>query len=286
MHYILRNNQIIPRTEAVTDIDDRGYQFGDGIYEVVRLYGGRPFMMDEHLTRLWRSARELGIGFNFTREELEDRLDRLAKKNSAGTSALYIQVTRGVYSRIQEFPPTDLPVQVTAYVRELARPEEKIAHGVHAVLVPDIRWLRCDIKSLNLIPNILARQTAKEKECYEAIQHRDHVVTEGAFSNAYRVSGTTVFTHPESHWVLSGVTRSRVLEVCAQAGISVKEEPFTVEELFASDEFFITSTTNEVMPVVKVDDQAIGSGKPGDVTKQIQSLYERSIFSAGQERLK
>ncbi|MEX2381611.1 MAG: D-amino-acid transaminase [Opitutales bacterium] len=279
MKIILQNDLIIPRGDAVADIDDRGYQFGDGIYEVIRYYGGRPFMMEEHLTRLWRSARELGIEIEFTQEELEARLGDLAKKSAAGTGALYIQVTRGVYSRIQEFPPSDLPVQLTAYFRELVRPDEKIATGVAVALVPDIRWLRCDIKSLNLIPNVLGRQKAKERGCYEAIQHRDSVVTEGAFSNVFRISGKTVFTHPANNFVLSGVTRGRVLEVCAAGGVVVEEEAFTVEELLSADEVFITSTTNEVMPVVKVDDKVIGGGKPGAMTKRIQSLYEQSIFN-------
>lgn len=279
MSKLLQNDRIISRSDAVADIDDRGYQFGDGIYEVIRFYGGRPFMMEEHLARLWRSARELGMEIDFTQDELMQRLADLAKEDSAGTGALYIQVTRGVYPRIQEFPPSDLPVQLIAYFRELDRPEEKIATGVAVTLTPDIRWLRCDIKSLNLIPNTLARQKARERGCYEAIQHRDRVVTEGAFSNVFRVSGQTVFTHPANHFVLSGVTRGRVLDVCASGGIQVKEETFTVEELLSAEELFITSTTNEVMPVVKVDDKVIGDGSPGVTTKRIQLLYGQSIFN-------
>jgi D-alanine transaminase len=280
MKFILRNDSILPRDRAVTDIDDRGYQFGDGVYEVVRLYEGVPFLMEPHLVRLRRSCRELGMDLNFTDESLKERLAELVTKEEVQTGTVYIQITRGIFSRIQEFPPGDLPVQVTAYARGLARPEEKIAHGVRVGLVPDIRWLRCDIKSLNLLPNILARQNVKGSGCYEAVQHRDKVVTEGAFSNVYKISGGTVFTHPEGNLILSGITRAHVLSLCSGAGIPVREEPFSVEDLLAADEVFITSTTNEAMPVVAVGNHSIGDGNPGPLTRKIQALYEESVLSA------
>lgn len=280
MKYILRNDTVIPRQEALVDIDDRGYQFGDGIYEVVRLYEGKTFLMAEHLVRLRRSAAELGIGLGFSDECLAGRLSELAQKEPVHTGSIYVQVTRGVHARIQEFPPGELPSELTAYIRALPRPLEKIEIGVDAVVIPDIRWLRCDIKCLNLIPNILARQQAKGHGCYEAIQHRDGKVTEGAFSNVFIVCGGTVFTHPEGNLVLSGITRAHVLDLCEQAGIPVEEQSFTVEELFAADEVFITSTTNEVMPVVNVDDRPIGRGRPGETVRRIQALYEASFLEA------
>jgi D-alanine transaminase len=278
MRYILQNDQIIPRTEAVADIDDRGLQFGDGIYEAVRLYEGRPFLMDEHLTRLRRSARELGMSPAFAGKGFEARLEELAQKEGISTGILYFQVTRGVYPRSQEFPPADLPVQILAYARPLARPLEQIQGGTKVAMVPDIRWLRCDIKSLNLLPNVLARQAAKERGCGEAVQHRDGIVTEGAFSNVFKVSSGTVFTHPESNLILSGITRAHVMGLARAAGIPVREEAFTTSDLCGAEEVFITSTSNEVMPVIAVDGRAVGDGKPGEVTRRLQLLYEESAL--------
>ncbi len=276
---ILFNDTFIPRNEARVDIDDRGYQFGDGIYEVVRLYDGEPFLMDEHLVRLERSATELGMSLGFSRQALSARLDELFQKTGVGTGTVYIQVTRGVHPRVQEFPPADLPVQWLAYCRELARPSEKLKNGVSVALTPDIRWLRCDIKSVNLLPNILGRQAATGKGCYEAVQHRDGIVTEGAFSNVYRIANGTVFTHPANNFILNGVTRRKILELCEEAGIPVREETFSTDELLAADEVFLTSTTNEVMPVVAIDGQAVGNGSPGELTCRLQDLYEAAIFS-------
>jgi len=280
MKFVLRNDVIVPRAEVAIDMDDRGYQFGDGVYEVYRLYGGSPFLMEPHLERLRRSCRELGIPFAIPDDVLKQRLADLVQKEGVETGTVYIQITRAVHPRIQEFPPADVPVQMTAYAKNLPRPEDKLAGGVRAGLAEDIRWLRCDIKSLNLLPNILARQNVKGGGCYEAIQHRGDVVTEGAFSNVFIVSGGTVRTHPVGNLILSGITRAHVLSLCARAGIPVKEEPFTKSDLLAADEVFITSTTNEAMPVVAVDDRTIGTGQPGPVTRQIQALYEESFLSA------
>ncbi len=277
MKWILRNQTILPRGETAVDIDDRGYQFGDGIYEVVRLYGGEPFLMRPHLDRLRRSAHELGMRADLDNGVLEENFRQLAEKEGVSTGILYMQVTRGVYQRVQEFPPADLPVQLTAYAKPMERPAEALRQGVAVWLVPDIRWLRCDIKSLNLIPNVMARQQAKEHNCLEALQHRGDMVTEGAFSNVFLVSGGKVRTHPEGNLILSGITRAHVLSLCEQAKISVDERAFSVNELLSADEVFITSTSNEVMPVVRVGDAVIGTGEPGPVTRNLQGLYEESF---------
>ena len=278
MEWILHNEEFIQEDELKLSKEDRGYQFGDGIYEVARVYDGKFFMLEEHLVRLWRSAGELRIKLGVTREVLLARLQELLTRSEIGTGTVYIQVTRGVYPRVQEFPPADRPAQILAYCRNLSRPKEKLEKGVAAMLADDIRWLRCDIKSLNLIPNILARQAAAENQYYEAIQHRNGIVTEGAFSNAYRVSGNTVFTHPANNYVLNGITRKKVLELCSDEGISVREKVFSVDELLDSDEIFITSTTSEIMPLGKVDGRMIGDGKPGGITRRLQTSYERYIM--------
>ncbi len=274
---LLFNDTFISRSEARIDIDDRGYQFGDGIYEVARIYHGKFFMLEEHLVRLWRSAGEMRIRLEVAQDALRARLQELLEKNGIDTGTVYIQVTRGVYPRVQEFPPADRPAQILAYCRTLPRPKEKLEKGVSAKLADDIRWLRCDIKSLNLIPNILARQSAAENQYYEAIQHRNGTVTEGAFSNVYMISRGTVFTHPATNYILNGITRQKILDLCSEEGVSVQERAFSVEELLDADEVFISSTTNEVMPVVRVDDRMVSGGEPGEVTRRLQAAYERYV---------
>lgn len=280
IQFVLRNGTILPRAETAVDIDDRGYQFGDGVYEVIRYYAGKPFLLEPHLRRLRRSAGEIGIPFPVSDDTLSAQFAELIAREGIRTGIVYIQLTRGVYPRIQGFLPDDVPPQLTAYVRALPRPEEPIREGVHAALVPDIRWLRCDIKSLNLLPNILARQKALDSHCYEAIQHRDGIVTEGSFSNVGIIAGGTLQTHPVGNLILNGITRTHLLGLCTGAGIPVLEKPFTVNQLLAADEVFITSTTNEVMPVVQINGTPLGSGKPGPVCRELQHLYAESFQAA------
>jgi D-alanine transaminase len=274
---IWRNGAILPRPSATVDPDDRGYQFGDGVYEVVRIYGGRPFLWEGHRLRLIRSAGELGMRTEFADATFSAAMAELVEREGVEDGTLYIQVTRGVCLRQQLFPPESVNLEVTAYVRPMARPLADLAKGITAWPVADIRWLRCDIKSINLLPNVLARQTAHEHNCTEALQHRGDILTEGAFSNAYLVRGGTVYTHPADNHILGGITRAFVLRLAAGNGIPVRERPCTLEELAQADEVFITSTTSEIMPVVSVHGKPVGNGAPGVVTRRLQTAFATAL---------
>jgi len=277
MAYVLLNDTIVARESASVDIEDRGYQFGDGIYEVVSVYGGRVFKLDEHLARLARSASELGIALPFKVREIKNKLLALFAADPVGDGMIYLQVTRGAAPRIHSFPEPPVSAQLVAYTRAGARPVQLQQSGVACTLTDDIRWLRCDIKSLNLLGNVLAKQKAAESGAYETIMHRGDTVTEGSSSNVYIVRNDRVITHPANNLILNGITRMTVEELCGKRGIPFVEQPFTVRELLEAEEAFITATTIDVVPVVEVDGQAIGAGIPGRVTRDIQAEFDRLI---------
>lgn len=177
------------------------------------------------------------------------------------------------------FPKPDNQTKAvfTAYTNDVARPEKLFENGVEAITVEDIRWLRCDIKSLNLLPNVLAKQEATEAGCFEAILHRNGTVTEGSSSNAYIVKDGQVITHPADNLILNGITRQVLAKLCEENGIPFMEKTFELTDLFEADEVFITSTTSEVMPIVKIDGKNVGDGNPGNITRKLQSLFEAKI---------
>lgn len=273
---ILVDNSFVNRKDFGVDMEDRAYQFGDGVYEVIRVYGGSLFAMDRHLDRLWRSAGEISITLPFKKEELAGQLVELVKINGVNNGAVYLQVSRGAAPRVHHFPPDAKPLLV-AYTKNVERPLKQIKEGVKAVTFEDIRWLRCDIKSLNLLGNVLAKQSAVEKGAVEAILHRGGVVTEGSSTNIFMVKGGTIHTHPENNLILSGVTRGIVVRLAKQLNITLLEEPFTVEEVYQAGEIFATSTTYEVLPITAVDGRTIGSGRPGPVTRMLQEAFEKAI---------
>jgi D-alanine transaminase len=275
--YVILNGQILERNEAKVDIEDRGYQFGDGIYEVIRVYNGKFFTGDEHLTRLFESAEKIGMTLPYTQEELKNLLASLVKRNNIYDGMIYLQFSRGVAARQHHYPAKDVEPAFTAYTKELQRPEDKLENGVHAKLVEDVRWLRCDIKSLNLLGNIMAKQEASEAGCFEAILHRGETVTEGSSSNMFIVKDGLIKTHPATNLILNGITRRVILEICSEQNIPVQEEEFTVEELLSADEIFLASTTSEVMPIVKVTGTDFEAGAPGEVTRKLQAGFEEKI---------
>lgn len=277
MGHILYNDSFIPRESAHVDIEDRGYQFGDGIYEVIRIYEGKMFTFEEHLNRLKRSAQEISL--QYAPNDLENKLKELISLNKIKNGYIYLQITRGVAPRVHHFPQANVDVQLTAYTRKMERPLKEQKAGVETILIEDIRWLRCDIKSLNLLGNILAKQQANIQQCYEAIQHRGPIVTEGSSSNAYIVQDGVIYTHPTTNLILNGITRLKILELCKKLKLDVHEEAYTVEQLLNADEVFITSTISEVMPVTKVNNQEIGSGIPGPITIKLQQAFEKLIFA-------
>jgi D-alanine transaminase len=277
MNYTLINGEFIERSQAKVDIEDRGYQFGDGIYEVIRVYNGKMFTGEEHLERFFQSAKSIGITLGHSTEELSGLLEELISKNKLALGTIYMQATRGAAPRTHAFPPGDVKPTLVAYTKELERPVEKLMRGVKAILVEDIRWLRCDIKSLNLLGNILAKQRAAENDCYEAIQARGQNVTEGSSSNIFIVRNGVIITHESDHLILKGITKDVILEICTENKIPIEERTFTLEELAAADEVFLSSTTSEVMPITEVDGKKVSNGEPGPVTRKLQTLFDLEI---------
>lgn len=277
MDFAILNGKIIDRSEAVVDIEDRGYQFGDGVYEVIRVYNGKMFTVKEHLERFVKSANSIGISFPFSTEQLTELLEKLIEKNSLKLGIIYMQITRGVAPRNHAFPTEAVIPAFVAYTKEAGRPVQGLKSGVSTILTEDIRWLRCDIKSLNLLGNILAKQKAAENGCFEAIQHRGEDVTEGSSSNILIVKDGAVITHQSDNLILKGITKDVVLDVCLQNNIPVEERTFTINELAQADEVFLTSTTSEVMPITTIDGKNVKEGQPGPVTRKLQELFVQEI---------
>ena len=278
---ILFNRGFMEKDDAIVDIEDRGYQFGDGVYELIRVYDGVCFEMESHVQRLKLSALKIELPLPYPLEDITRNLNQLVEKNRLLNGHIYIQITRGAAPRVHHFPGSSSSVLV-AYVQHAERPVEKTTHGIHAILTEDIRWKRCDIKSLNLLPNVLAKQLAKKHGCDEAIMHRGATVSEGSSSNVYIVERNVIYTHPINNLILNGITRIGVLQMARENGFRVVEEAFTVNELLETDEVFITSTAMEICPVVQVDQKQIGSGQPGRVTRTLQQTFEHRIaFNSG-----
>jgi D-alanine transaminase len=270
---ILVNNNFLDKKDFSVDIEDRAYQFGDGIYEVIRVYGGRLFAMDGHFDRLWRSCAAISITLPYEREDLAARFEELVKVNRLdGDGIIYLQISRGVAARAHQFPDGASPLLV-AYTREVQRPLQYMEKGGSVVTVEDIRWLRCDIKSLNLLGNVLAKQSAVERGALEAVMHRDGVITEGSASNFFIVKEGALYTHPLNNLILGGITRNLVVELARELGIALHQQSFTVEQAYAADEAFITSTISEVLPVTGIDGRPVGSGAPGPVTRSLQEAF-------------
>ncbi|MGM0752703.1 MAG: D-amino-acid transaminase [Bacillota bacterium] len=273
MNSVFINGEVVDRANAKIDIEDRGYQFGDGIYEVIRVYGGNTFTMKEHMVRLYQSAEKMKLEIPYPEEELTAHLLKLIDSNQVKDGIVYLQVTRGVSARQHHFPSGDVIGSVVAYTKDFPVPSQQMELGVTAKLLEDIRWLRCDIKSLNLLGNLLAKEEAASEGHFEAILHRGDTVTEGSSSNAFMVKDGVIYTHPATNLILNGITRRVIEGLCRENTISFQEEAFLVRELLEADEVFIASTTSEVMPVIKIDEQTIGDGKPGPVTKRLQALF-------------
>jgi len=278
--YVLTERGVLRYEQATYPIEERGLQFGDGVYEVVRLYSGAYVWLQEHLDRLYRSAAAIRLSVPFTPKELSERLEQLRHMNDVHEDAiLYLQVTRGSFPRIHTFPAENRP-NLYAYIQPMARKTDEMAHGVRATLTKDVRWEYCYIKSLNLLPNVLAKQEAAERGAFEAILHRDGVVTEGSSSNMFLVKDETVYTHPATERILNGIVRTKVKQFCEELGIPFIEKAFSVHDLAQADELFLTSTTSAIIPIIQVDDITIGDGRPGKVTKSLQASYQKATQPA------
>ncbi len=274
MHTAYVNGRYLPHVEATVHIEDRGYQFSDGIYEYFAFYNRTLLDGDAHQARLARSLKEIGIALPMSLAAMNIVIRELIERNGREHGGLYLQVTRGVARRDHAFPRHTKPaLAMTVCGPKFPKPAE-IKNGVHVITADDQRWARRDIKSVSLLANILAKQEATRHKAREAWLLDDGLVTEGAVSNAYIVSAAgELITHPADHAILGGITRDVVLKLAHGAGVKVIEKPFTLSNVKAAAEAFITSTSANVLPVVKVDDMVIGTGKPGNVTRKLQALY-------------
>ena len=272
------NGNFVPKAKVTISPDDRGFLFGDGVYEVLRSYGGRLFRAEEHFRRLARSLQEVridGLDVGSFREIAHELLERNGLQDNDGK--LYLQVTRGVAPRRHSFPDDSVTPTVYAEASPFRPNREKWEVGVRIVLVDDLRWGRCDIKSVALLPNVLASQQAKESGAEEAIFVREGMATEGAHTNFCAVFEGELGTHPLGDRILAGVTRGAVLDLCRQLRVPVREAPVRVAELRQASELMILGTTTEIMPVIQVDDWRVGNGKPGPVTRDLQRAFRNLV---------
>lgn len=272
---VLWNDQIVDREAVKIDIEDRGYQYGDGIYEVIRIYNGRCFMLGEHMTRLESSAQKIKLTLPYTIPQLTENLKLLVKTEGITEGEIYLQITRGIASpRNHEFPSAGaVKGVVTANVIPFERPLEMQHAGLSATVLPDERWLHCDIKSLSLLGNLLALDQAIEAGFDDAILQRDGCFTEASASNLWFVIDGIVYTHPDGRLVLPGITKMKVLQLCQQLEIPYREEPVPVEALNNAQECFLTNSVWEIVPIVKVDGKSVGDGTLGSITKRLQAAY-------------
>lgn len=277
------NGRYVSMRNAVVHIEDRGYQFADGIYEVCTVVDGQLFDFDGHYARYERSLRELRMARPLGRGALQTAMRELLRRNRLSTALVYVQVTRGVAPRNHAFPIDGTPPAIVMTARRFSVNESdaKAAKGVKVITQPDIRWGRVDIKTVGLLPNALAKQAAAETGAAEAMLVRDGVVTECSSSNAWIVSDNgALITHPKGNQILGGITRETTIRCAEELQIKVEERPFTVDEARRAKEVFITSATSFVMPVVAIDDAVIGGGAPGPMAKRLRDAYKKAACSA------
>lgn len=271
------NGAYVPLRDAAVHIEDRGFQFADGVYEVCEVRHGVIVDLTRHLDRLGRSLSELRIAWPMERRALIHVIKQVIKKNLVKNGLFYIQVTRGAARRDFVFPAAGTQPSVVVIARS-ANPAiitAKNENGIRAITVTENRWDRVDIKSTGLLPNALARQSAKEHGAAEAIfVDRDGTVKEGAASNVWMVDEDgTLLTRPAEHGILRGITRTTLLDVAKKLGLTIREEGFSVEKMKAAREVFITAATSICFPVVQIDDQVIANGHPGSVSQKIREAF-------------
>ena len=273
------NGKYLRKKSVKISPDDRGFLFGDGVYEVVRSYGGRIFALDEHVERLRRGLGQLRIS-GFDAGDFADIAGKLLAENDlANADALvYTQVTRGAAPRRHAFPTT--PTAPTVYATATPfQPKGDPADGIRVITLPDNRWARCDIKTVNLLPNCMANQRAQEAGATEAILVRDGVALEATASSFLAVFDGEVRTAPATNYILPSITRAVALGLCRDAGIPMRETPVFLDELELADELFLAGTTMELMPIVMVDGQPVGDGRPGPVHRRLYELFRERVRS-------
>ncbi|CDC82203.1 D-amino-acid transaminase [[Clostridium] innocuum] len=278
MKYLWKGS-FVDKEDIHIDLHDRGYQFGDGIYEVTHVYNGVLFALDEHIDRLINSAAFIELNLRHTKDEIAAFCRGLVEQNHIENGYIYLQVTRGDgtlrnhgFSMYEEQQPV-----FCGFAQSSTRSEEKMVKGADAITVEDRRSLMCNVKSLNLLPNCLAKHAAQKKGVSKAIMVRDNIVTEEKSGNIFIVKDGIVLTHPNGGKILPGITKQLIIELLHQHNIPVWEKEFSEEELLHADEVMVTDTNSEIVPVIKVNDIIIGNGARGEITKKIQMLYKSLI---------
>ena len=280
------NGRFLSRSAAQVSVEDRGFIFGDGVYEVWRVVNGRLFEAERHVDRLAFGLRELRIArpdlvsVSGITDVAEHLLRESGLSSSGSEATLYVQVTRGAAPRSHQFPPATTEPTVYATVNPFNPPEKLRSSGAACITIPDIRWSRCDIKTIQLLPNVLAKQEAVEAGALDALLIRDGVVTEGSHANMMAVVRGEIRTHPADNRILPGITRTVVLELARKAGIVTREIAVPEAELATVDELFLVGTTTDVMPLVRVNGRTIGSGAPGPITQRLAREFREYLDAA------
>jgi len=271
------NGKIMPIDQAMVPVEDRGYQFGDAVYEYIASYNGRLFCLEQHLDRLERSMAELAFP-RIPRDGIRQAILDLFGRAGIARAGVYIQISRGVAPRNHPFPETAVPQVVMTVRPVMDKPATVLANGAAAITTVDQRWGRCDIKTVQLLANVLAKQKAVAAGCAEAILvSAEGVVREATSSNVFIVKNNRLVTHPLTPAILPGITRNELIAICHEEKIVVDERFFGAAELFAADEVFLSGTVTEVFPIVKVDGKTIGTGKPGPMAARLLELLYRKI---------
>jgi D-alanine transaminase len=268
------NGKYLPLDEVKISPYDRGFQYADGAYEALRSYNGKLFRFESHMKRLKYSLDELNISFNAL-DEFESIFLKLAETNNILPKdfSVYIQITRGVQFPRKHNYENNLTPTVFVSVSELKDNSQQIEKGVRVILEADIRWTRCDIKSISILPSTLAKTKAVGLNAYEAIFHQDNLITEGSHTNFFAVKDGVVYTAPLSNFILEGITREVIIELCAVNNIKVVEDYVRVDELKTFNEYFITGTTTEITPVIQINEWAVANGMPGELTIALQDKF-------------
>lgn len=276
------NGSYVPHRHARVHVEDRGYQFADGVYEVVPVVAGALIDEGPHLDRLDRSLGELAIAWPMRRRALRVVMREVVRRNGVADGILYMQITRGVAPRDHKFPAATSPSVVMTARRSRPQPPQLVERGVAVVTMPDLRWRRCDIKSVSLLPNVLSKQQAAAAGAFEAwLVDHDEQVTEGTSTNAWIVTADDrLVTRDAGRAILGGVTRLALLRLAKEIGLAFDERPFTVGETRAAREAFLTSSTSMVLAVTSIDGHAVGDGRPGPVSRRLRTVYEGYMAQA------
>ena len=269
------NGKFLPLADTQVSVMDRGFLFGDGVYEVIPVYGGRLFRLAHHLKRLHNSLDAVRIANPLSTDAWKTMLTELVSRNAGGDQAVYLQVTRGVAEKRDHAFPENIPPTLFAMSTPMAASVDiDGVTGISAITLPDIRWKLCNIKAITLLPNVMLRQQAIDGDCAEAILIKDGFAIEGAASNLFIVSNGVVITPPNGPALLPGITRDLILELAANHAIPFREAGITQEALFSADEIWLTSSTREISPVTRLDDTVISGGVPGPMWRRMISLYQ------------